>query len=334
MKRRAFTLIELLVVIAIIAILAAILFPVFVKAKVAAKKTTTISNQKQIAMGIMMYLADHDDVWPRNDDCQAGSSLNNTLNSNPFNPTGAGCTFPFYYRMNHFAWQKWIMPYVKNIDIFATPLREREAVNWNTHGQIVYGLMLNTAITGSLDTYNRAPGFVRQYRNSWLGDSSTSVPAPGETMILLEAPLLQQSVLPGASFDAMGVAVAVTVYPLAIKEFWRYRLMDGSQTDCINRTAGTNPDLGKMPSGGITVGFTDGHAKFLAAGAFLGKTPSKSEYLGVSAASATAGWTFPFNMECTFSGSGSTSGNLGFVATPGPRPNTNIDYPLWGLVKS
>jgi prepilin-type N-terminal cleavage/methylation domain-containing protein len=331
MKRRAFTLIELLVVIAIIAILAAILFPVFVKAKVAAKKTTTISNQKQIALGIMMYIADYDDVWPRNDDCAPGTALNNVLNSNPFNPTGVGCTTgAFYYRMNHFSWQKWIMPYVKNVEIFETPLRQKESVNWNTHGQIVFGLMLNTAITGSLDTYNRPPTFNRQWRNSWLGDSATGIPAPGETMILLEAPLLAQAVLPGASFDALGVGPGVTVYPLAIKEFWRWRLMDGSQTDCINRTNGINADLGKMPSGGITVGYTDGHAKFLAAGAFLGKTPSKSEYLGVSAASPTAGWTFPATMECTFT---TTSGNLGFVATPGPGPNTNIDYPLWGFVK-
>ena len=49
--KRAFTLIELLVVIAIIAILAAILFPVFAQAKLAAKKTTSISNMKQIVFG-------------------------------------------------------------------------------------------------------------------------------------------------------------------------------------------------------------------------------------------------------------------------------------------
>lgn len=62
--RRGFTLIELLVVIAIIAILAAILFPVFAQAKVAAKKTTMISNQKQVALAFMMYSADSDDVLP------------------------------------------------------------------------------------------------------------------------------------------------------------------------------------------------------------------------------------------------------------------------------
>src|ERR1700758_704620 len=66
-KKRAFTLIELLVVIAIIAILAAILFPVFAQAKLAAKKTTDLSNLKQIGLGALMYCSDYDDFFPRND---------------------------------------------------------------------------------------------------------------------------------------------------------------------------------------------------------------------------------------------------------------------------
>jgi prepilin-type N-terminal cleavage/methylation domain-containing protein len=64
MKRRAFTLIELLVVIAIIAILAAILFPVFAQAKLAAKKTSSLSNIKQMALASIMYGNDFDDNIP------------------------------------------------------------------------------------------------------------------------------------------------------------------------------------------------------------------------------------------------------------------------------
>ena len=67
MQRKAFTLIELLVVIAIIAILAAILFPVFAQAKLAAKKTSDLSNQKQITTGTIVYSTDSDDYFPRND---------------------------------------------------------------------------------------------------------------------------------------------------------------------------------------------------------------------------------------------------------------------------
>lgn len=62
--RRGFTLIELLVVIAIIAILAALLFPVFARAKASAKKTACISNLKQIGDAITMYMSDFDDIFP------------------------------------------------------------------------------------------------------------------------------------------------------------------------------------------------------------------------------------------------------------------------------
>jgi len=64
MKRTGFTLIELLVVIAIIAILAAILFPVFAQAKAAAKKTACISNLSQIGKGNLLYMGDYDDLFP------------------------------------------------------------------------------------------------------------------------------------------------------------------------------------------------------------------------------------------------------------------------------
>ena len=63
--KRAFTLIELLVVIAIIAILAAILFPVFAQAKEAAKKTVCLAQNKQIGTATALYLGDNDDAFPQ-----------------------------------------------------------------------------------------------------------------------------------------------------------------------------------------------------------------------------------------------------------------------------
>lgn len=62
--RRGFTLIELMVVIAIISVLAAILFPVFARAKAQAKQTTCLSNLKQIGDAMVLYMADYDDIFP------------------------------------------------------------------------------------------------------------------------------------------------------------------------------------------------------------------------------------------------------------------------------
>ncbi|MHB1459317.1 MAG: type II secretion system protein, partial [Armatimonadota bacterium] len=64
MKNKGFTLIELLVVIAIIAILAAILFPVFAKAREAARQTSCLSNIKQIGLGLQMYMGENEQSLP------------------------------------------------------------------------------------------------------------------------------------------------------------------------------------------------------------------------------------------------------------------------------
>ncbi len=317
MKKRAFTLIELLVVIAIIAILAAILFPVFARAKVQAKVTTAISNQRQISMGLMMYTTDYEETYPRNDDCINKSSLNGALNSNAFNPNGAGCNNPFYYRVNHFSWQKWVMPYVKSVDLFEHPLRKKDPGNWNTHGEIVGGFALNLAITGALDTYNGATQ-LRAYRDSWLGGRTMGVPRPAETAIMMEFPFGGVPALPPGTVDPADNVE--TAYPVAIREFWRYKLMDGTITDCVLKTKGTVADGKKIPSGGVIVGYCDGSAKHLTAGKFLALTPTKFEYLGVSGTSAVAGWTY--GDDCSYI----TQGNLGFV-----QPNTAIPYPFWGL---
>src|SRR5258708_12714556 len=65
-SRRGFTLIELLVVIAIIAILAAILFPVFAQARESARKISCLSNCKQMGLAAMMYVQDYDEMYPCN----------------------------------------------------------------------------------------------------------------------------------------------------------------------------------------------------------------------------------------------------------------------------
>ena len=91
---RAFTLIELLVVIAIIAILAAILFPVFAQAKFAAKKTSSLSGLKQMALGLQMYSNDSDDMAVPNYGYSDGSISGDT-DLYHYNNTWVGRTYPY-----------------------------------------------------------------------------------------------------------------------------------------------------------------------------------------------------------------------------------------------
>ncbi len=118
-NRKAFTLIELLVVIAIIAILAAILFPVFAQARNAAKKTASISNLKQLGLGVAMYTGDNDQCYP-----QSAYSITTTTIDASGNPVpGAGAQIFSVYDA--------LQPNMKNIDILKSP-GEPQAINWQT----------------------------------------------------------------------------------------------------------------------------------------------------------------------------------------------------------
>jgi prepilin-type N-terminal cleavage/methylation domain-containing protein/prepilin-type processing-associated H-X9-DG protein len=103
MTKRGFTLIELLVVIAIIAILAAILFPVFAKAREKARQSSCLSNHKQLVLGFLQYVQDYDEVFP-----QAGN-LAHDLAVWPNGTTGANY------------WITRIYPYVKNAQVYNCP---------------------------------------------------------------------------------------------------------------------------------------------------------------------------------------------------------------------
>ena len=100
-QRRGFTLIELLVVIAIIAILAAILFPVFAQAREKARQSACMSNMRQIGTGVMMYVQDWDESYP----------MSRLILLPHFS----------YCNQRIVTWKHEILPYVKNIDVFKCP---------------------------------------------------------------------------------------------------------------------------------------------------------------------------------------------------------------------
>ncbi len=100
--RRAFTLIELLVVIAIIAILAAILFPVFAQAREAARKTSCLSNFRQTSTGVLMYVQDYDELMI-------------PANTNGYPISCLGCGPPDQI------WGALVQPYIKNWQIYRCP---------------------------------------------------------------------------------------------------------------------------------------------------------------------------------------------------------------------
>ena len=125
-QRSGFTLIELLVVIAIIAILAAILFPVFAQARAKARGVSCLSNIKQLTLGMTMYAQDYDESFPQwhwDESYQGGSGNKNNATS---------------------LWWNAIYPYVKNAAVYHCPddnynftLRQDGAAGWFTSGAAI-----------------------------------------------------------------------------------------------------------------------------------------------------------------------------------------------------
>ena len=111
--KRGFTLIELLVVIAIIAILAAILFPVFARAREKARQTSCLNNVKQLTLGILMYAQDYDEALPHY--------------SNFRNYTSGS------WGVRNSTWYYNIYPYVKNTQAYVCPSYANYSVGyaWN-----------------------------------------------------------------------------------------------------------------------------------------------------------------------------------------------------------
>ena len=169
--KRGFTLIELLVVIAIIAILAAILFPVFAKAREKARQTSCLSNVKELGLGALMYVQDYDEKFVRTSgaDMVAWAAANTV-----------GCV-----------WYNAIMPYVKNDQIYVCPSDgslasarwSSSATTWANHPSGAGAVFPNSA---GFAPFPLSYG-VNHHQG---GQSLASVPYPAETGMLFECTVI------------------------------------------------------------------------------------------------------------------------------------------------
>jgi prepilin-type N-terminal cleavage/methylation domain-containing protein/prepilin-type processing-associated H-X9-DG protein len=142
--RKAFTLIEILVVVAIIALLAAILFPVFARARENARRASCMSNLKQLGLGLMQYIQDYDGTYP----------------SVCF---GDGCTDPGFsktYNNGRYKWMDAIYPYVKNEQVYdcpSAPLPYRNAANTATLSPYTFRTPYHFGSYGANYAYHNYP---------------------------------------------------------------------------------------------------------------------------------------------------------------------------------
>ncbi len=154
MRRRGFTLIELLVVIAIIAILAAILFPVFARAREKARQASCSSNVKQLMLGIVMYAQDYDEKFP-------------THNWGEGQPPA---------KANACTWWGGAYPYVKNVQIYACPS--------STGHNDSYGIWLAFEYGGIFNGQPIDYGYNEPIGNAGNGLKIGVLTRPAETLVL------------------------------------------------------------------------------------------------------------------------------------------------------
>ena len=183
MKRSAFTLIELLVVIAIIAILAAILFPVFAQAREKARGISCLSNLKQAGLAYAMYTQDYDETTPLQNSPVTARDANN------------------YFVVSGGYWYNLIQPYVKNWQLMVCPDR-----SITTSSKSNPAGLATSANTGRIMGYG--------YNDGWVSDSGYGLTLqlpngtrPGRSIASIVAPA--DCVAFGDTYDTPGYSIAM-----------------------------------------------------------------------------------------------------------------------------
>ncbi len=171
MQRKGFTLIELLVVIAIIAILAAILFPVFAQAREKARQISCLSNMKQLGTSLVMYVQDYDEIMPPT---QGG------LLTDPRIPTGDLILRPTYGLSR-------ITPYLKNSGVFLCP-SDRATRMWiELDGRPErFSYFANNNVGVGTHLFNNSPTLGWGVFQSGAGRGIAEIIAPADTVAVSE----------------------------------------------------------------------------------------------------------------------------------------------------
>ena len=223
-RTRGFTLIELLVVIAIIAILAAILFPVFAQAREKARQASCTSNVKQITLAHLMYSQDYDETFvdagltPFFSQFDNGASL--TSNSPYPGCMGWPCILP----TGEATFAARLMPYIKNYDVWRCPSANNSGVNQG-QGWVFSNPALDVKFPG------RQKPISYWYSLCFHRTPLAEVDVPAERVMMTETGRLR------AAYDL------------------------NSGRDGYAR-ASKWPDYYRPHGGGVNLGFSDGHAKW------------------------------------------------------------------------
>jgi prepilin-type N-terminal cleavage/methylation domain len=281
-SRAAFTLIELLVVIAIIAILAAILFPVFAQAREKARGAACLSNTKQIALGIMQYTQDYDETMPPVHNCNVPPATSITW----------FCGGNGDARLD---WNEVVMPYIKtNIaggnSVYVCPSLEADFYNqWTpnpTNGGVKWAQMFSTYGMNldylqpnpdcSPDTLLPNAGAVWG-RPAALGE----IEAPANTVLLTETKpcVIVSGGSAGAFYPSNLVTSPAAVGPnsrTCSLDGWGYNSAFESGPDGIGADTGTKQTstglFSPRHTGGGNVAFCDGHVKWMSPGVLAAGT--------------------------------------------------------------
>jgi prepilin-type N-terminal cleavage/methylation domain-containing protein len=256
--RRGFTLIELLVVIAIIAILAAILFPVFAQARNKAREAVGTSNAKQVSLAILMYSQDYDEKFPRAGwDCQTNADGDHSIPVGVEN--GCGAT----------NWINVIYPYTKNGGIYTSPADGSVDKSGNFYnGSLHCTVLINDLLSHQVATDPSGYANVGNQTRLADGQSQAAVNAPADCVMVIEGHGGWDKI----NGQAGGQNSAAANGPdwsgdKDVHNLWhREQTLSGYQTWIVAGApyAGWGQRISGLPlyNGGGLVGFTDGHVKY------------------------------------------------------------------------